>query len=673
MNKAQEEAVRQLGFGSILHLDITKLPQKITYWLLENFDLVSRELQLQHGRRLRIEVSNVSVIFDFPRGPHKIQKSVRGQICQVMQKDELLTSILSDTTAGEWFKMNFMILVITSMIENYDDGHIYKNLMDCLQDIDNVSQYDWCDYVLRSLVNHTVKWKSNKTMPFTGPILFLLMMYLDRVEVYFREVPRYIPAFHEWNDTLLADRELTELATGNFGGGYPWPAYTMADFIQENRERACQVEEVRQREVEQEQIPTVNEQDIASAHKNQREGLAEERQQQEKGKGLAVEIPETERCSSNTRAIKRPREEAYSEMPTETAETARKAVIQTSTISTRSRAIMKQPDHFRNLVDIRETLTHSDCELHYWAMENKSDDEMEVVLYADERTELRRAEMLTLNKKTYISSVVIDNYTVVAPPEGWNEQKISKLFVDNILHELRKYPNVEVYKMDMFFFPIIQSEHFYIIVIDTRRMVAEIIDNLNAMGGEHDDPLLKYEHIPAKLIKLFVHFLKMTRLEKLAKEVSEHIKSMNRLQMSWRTSTNKTDCGVFVMRHMETYMGDAVRNWRSGLRAKNEMQLKYLRIKYCAAVLTAECNIHRQRNVRDSRLYFRASSKDNPISFEKLYLEDDNQLTNIIYESPKWRDFRLHGMPYFEELREIIDGAGGFGGVDFDWLASFVA
>ncbi|KAH6827979.1 alpha carbonic anhydrase 2 [Perilla frutescens var. hirtella] len=575
MNKAQEEAVRQLGFGSILHLDINQFPQKITYWLLENFDPVSRELQLQHGRRLRIEVSDVSVIFNFPRGPHKIQKSVRGQICQVMQKDELLTSILSYTTAGEWFKMNFMILVITSMIENYEDGHIYKNLMDCLQEIDNVSQYDWCEYVLRSLVNHTIKWKSNKTMPFTGPILFLL------------------------------------------------PAYTMAEFIEENRERACQVEEVLQREVEQEQIPNVNEQDIASTHKNQREDLAKERQQQEKGKGLAVEIPETKRCSSNTPAIKRPREEAYSEMPTETAETTRvskkkKAVIQTSTVSARSRAIMKQPDHFRNLVDTRETLTPSDCELHYWAMENKSDDESYAVIDVWSSI-LNYAQAKIPEQQTprrFFPTTNVSNYTVVAPPGGWNDKKISKLFVDNILHELRKYPHVEVDKTDMFFFPILQSEHFYIIVIDTRRMVAEIIDNFNAMEGEQDDPLFKYEHIPAKL---------MTGLQTLTKEVSENIKSMNRLQMPWRNSTNQTDCGVFVMHHMETYMGDAVRNWRSGLRAKNEMQLKYLRIKYCAAILTAECNIHRQRNIRDSRLYFRASSKDNLISFEKLYLEDDNQ------------------------------------------------
>ncbi|KAH6764367.1 hypothetical protein C2S51_015616 [Perilla frutescens var. frutescens] len=474
-----------------------------------------------------------------------------------MLKDELLTSILSDTTTGELFKTNFMILVITSMIENYEDGHIYKNLMDCLDEIDNVSQYDWCEYVLRSLVNHTIKWKSNKTMSFTGPILFLL---------------------------------------------------------------------------------------------NQREELAEERRQQDKGNGLAVEIPETERCNSNNLAIKRHREEADIDMPTKPAETPRvskkkKAVIQTSIVSTRSRATLKQPQHFTNLVDTRETLTASECELHYWAMENKSDDEREIVLYSDEREELRRDEMLSLNKNTYISSAVIDvcssilnhdqamlpeqqtsrrfflttnvsNYMVVAPSKEWNDQKVSKLFVDNILYELNAYPNVKVHKTNMFFFPTLQSEHFYIIVIDTRRMVAEIIDNSNAMVGEQDDPLLKYEHFPARL---------MTGLLKLTKEVTENIKSMNHLKMLWRISTNSTDCGVFVMRHMETYMGGVVKNWKSGLRAKNQMQLRYLRIKYCAAILTAEYNIHMQRNIRDARLYFQASSKDNPISIENLYLEDDNE------------------------------------------------
>ncbi|KVH99484.1 hypothetical protein Ccrd_022282 [Cynara cardunculus var. scolymus] len=36
------------------------------------------------------------------------------------------------------------------------------------------------------------------------------------------------------------------------------------------------------------------------------------------------------------------------------------------------------------------------------------------------------------------------------------------------------------------------------------------------------------------------------------------------LRMDWQTQNNFDDCGVFAMRHMETYMGD-VRTWKTGL------------------------------------------------------------------------------------------------------------
>lgn len=32
------------------------------------------------------------------------------------------------------------------------------------------------------------------------------------------------------------------------------------------------------------------------------------------------------------------------------------------------------------------------------------------------------------------------------------------------------------------------------------------------------------------------------------------------LKMSWQTVYNSTDCGIFLMRHMETFKGD-VKNW----------------------------------------------------------------------------------------------------------------
>ena len=38
----------------------------------------------------------------------------------------------------------------------------------------------------------------------------------------------------------------------------------------------------------------------------------------------------------------------------------------------------------------------------------------------------------------------------------------------------------------------------------------------------------------------------------------------DRLEMEWRTAENKFDCSIFVMRHMETYMGGGTANWSSG-------------------------------------------------------------------------------------------------------------
>lgn len=47
-----------------------------------------------------------------------------------------------------------------------------------------------------------------------------------------------------------------------------------------------------------------------------------------------------------------------------------------------------------------------------------------------------------------------------------------------------------------------------------------------------------------------------------------------RLQMPWRDAVNKRDCGVFTMRHMESFEGQAVKVWDCGLRKGNSDQLR---------------------------------------------------------------------------------------------------
>lgn len=48
------------------------------------------------------------------------------------------------------------------------------------------------------------------------------------------------------------------------------------------------------------------------------------------------------------------------------------------------------------------------------------------------------------------------------------------------------------------------------------------------------------------------------------------------LNLKWRDNDNVNDCGVFCLKHMETYHGQAAAEWDIGLKPKDVWQLFYL-------------------------------------------------------------------------------------------------
>ncbi|CAI9283923.1 unnamed protein product [Lactuca saligna] len=79
-----------------------------------------------------------------------------------------------------------------------------------------------------------------------------------------------------------------------------------------------------------------------------------------------------------------------------------------------------------------------------------------------------------------------------------------------------------------------------------------------------------------------------------ANAISKECIKPQRLEMSWRTVKNKVDCGVFAMRHMETYMGQPLSKWKSGLHKESAVQqttLENLRQRYTLIMLTSEINM----------------------------------------------------------------------------------
>ncbi|KAL8245712.1 hypothetical protein R6Q59_006928 [Mikania micrantha] len=133
--------------------------------------------------------------------------------------------------------------------------------------------------------------------------------------------------------------------------------------------------------------------------------------------------------------------------------------------------------------------------------------------------------------------------------------------------------------VDLLFIPMLHACHYYVIRFYLKKAQVFVIDNL----GTDVDFDIKYANRPQI----------MTCKPK-------------KLSMPWGTLNNSVDCEVFAMRHMETFKGTSVKEWKCGLTAESDeqqRQLNDLRIKYLAMILLSDINIHTGQVVSEMRAY----------------------------------------------------------------------
>jgi len=62
------------------------------------------------------------------------------------------------------------------------------------------------------------------------------------------------------------------------------------------------------------------------------------------------------------------------------------------------------------------------------------------------------------------------------------------------------------------------------------------------------------------------------------------------LKMHWRDGKNRCDCGVYLMRHLETYKGQDLKHWESGFKFESKNRIIPARIKYMHTLLCSPFN-----------------------------------------------------------------------------------
>ncbi|KAJ9544486.1 hypothetical protein OSB04_024193 [Centaurea solstitialis] len=151
---------------------------------------------------------------------------------------------------------------------------------------------------------------------------------------------------------------------------------------------------------------------------------------------------------------------------------------------------------------------------------------------------------------------------------------------------------------DFIFFPIVDDTDYYLVVFSLKSGSTVIIDHRSWTDSGIDDIMEIYEPFVETLYDVMAKHLESVNHPP---SVSLGGKKHEVLDMHWRNMEMSDEGGVFVMRHMETWMGDE-RSWKTGFGRDGhalKTQLLDLRKKYSAKIATSMLNATKDDTTKD--------------------------------------------------------------------------
>lgn len=187
LNPAQKKVVEEMGFAALLKFDISELPTQLGYWLVENFD--PETCMLKAGNRsIQITKEKVHEVFGIPMGKIPIEA------VKAAMKDDVITQywrsqfenlgeriavkvvvnkIIQQKDCGRMFKLNFLVLFVTFMIEAIKCGTVNQKFLPSVTKEEEIKDLDWCGYMIECLISTRKTW--NRGSHYNGPLALLVV------------------------------------------------------------------------------------------------------------------------------------------------------------------------------------------------------------------------------------------------------------------------------------------------------------------------------------------------------------------------------------------------------------------------------------------------------------------------------------------------------------------
>ncbi|CAH1440401.1 unnamed protein product [Lactuca virosa] len=222
--------------------------------------------------------------------------------------------------------------------------------------------------------------------------------------------------------------------------------------------------------------------------------------------------------------------------------------------------------------------------------------------------------------RMYFTCDTITDYMVdEAVDEELRYNKFIIMFVA-VMNDITDKPDLKT--VDLVFIPIVVDESYYLVCFCLKRVAFYIFDHIKRSGTIES----AYGNIPRILKSFFCRYLNSVEHKKanvlLKKEVVV-------IKMKCQRNIVGVDCGIFLMRHMETYMGEAAHKWDCGLCIDNKIQEKMLgrlRYKYLDKLMMSDFNVMKKTFLK----HYAAVKKMDRFERMKVIEEKKKEITGVL-------------------------------------------
>lgn len=194
LTKEQQMVVEQMGFGKLLTMRLEGVAGKIGYYVVDNFDEKKMEINLENGEKIKITKDVVHEMLGIPKGKQDLYAlPTQEKLCKENEKwkgkhpknitpADCVKRIAESKETGWGFKLDFLILFTTTMGECFKSGICKLDILQYLNKETDLSNIDWCGFVLNILKSSKNGWKrDDKTSYYIGPLILLVVSFFSKL------------------------------------------------------------------------------------------------------------------------------------------------------------------------------------------------------------------------------------------------------------------------------------------------------------------------------------------------------------------------------------------------------------------------------------------------------------------------------------------------------------